>query len=386
VKLPLKKYLKHVYKTLFFYYRFFLQKRIVGRKKYIASIKRHFSENLSEIEYQTLVPKRKVKFNEIDKKFLDEDIDCNILIKKNKDKGYIQKEVFFCKLRNVKFFGHSGGLAIGKKPLLESTCTLTRLRNFTLTVDSILLKHRKMKGVYTSIMHIFNHVFYHFLIENIPRFYGISKMEESKINLIIPRHTPKWQFEILKIFLDDRFRLMTIYPNEVWHLEDFYFSSCWHIDCSSYIPKELVEFVRNKVFTYYGIKNKGKKRRLILSRAKMSTRRIKNREEFTILLKKYNFEEIHPQELSFKEQVEIFYSAEIVIGVAGSAFSNIIFSDNLKVIQIFPPDQIITHTMLFCKSLGFSFKYIIGYDENKRKDCKVELYQVEILIKELLGL
>ncbi len=380
--------LKHVFTDVFanflHYYRIYNQRKLISKKKYIPSIKTHFSTNLEEINYRTLIPQRKIEFTESEKAFFNENIICSKLIKKNKDKGYIQREVFLCKFQNITYFAPTGTLAIKDKPMIETACTLTRLKTIAKTVDSLLLKHRKMKGVYTSIMHVYNHVYYHFLIENIPRFYGISKIEDPKINLIIPKDTPGWQLEILRIFLDKRFDLMPIEINEVWELEKFYFSSFWHVDCSAYIPRELVDFMRKKIFNHYGINpNIERKRKIILSREKIKRRRILNRKDFLDLLERYNFENVNPQDLSFKEQVELANSADIIIGMVGSAFSNIVFGTNLKVIVIFPPSLIISHYLLFCKSLNFTYKYIIGYNENKKFDCEVNLKELEEILKEL---
>ncbi len=170
-------------------------------------------------------------------------------------------------------------------------------------------------------------------------------------------------------------------------LKNYYYSSFFFIDCSIYFPKELLNYMRNKVFTHYGIipKPKERNKRIILSRVKMGHRIIKNSVDFINLLKKYDFKVIHPQDLSFKEQVEIFNSAEIVIGMMGSSFSNILFGYNLKVIIFFPPSAIITHYMLFCKSLGFTYRYIIGHDQNEKHDCNIDLNKVEEIIKELIA-
>ncbi len=386
LRIRIKHLIEDLFNNILFYYRLFLQRQMVSKKKFIKNISNYYSENLDDIEYQNLVQKKKIKFTNEEKNFLDLNIICSKNIKKNKEKGYDQKEVFLCKLKNVKFFGHSGGLTKKKKSLLESTATLNRLRNYTRTVDSVLLIHRKMKGVYTSILHIENHVYYHFLIECVPRFYGISQIEESKINLIIPADTPNWQFEILKIFLDKRFKLIKINRNEVWRIENFYFSSLWHVDCSGYIPHELLAFLRKRIFDYYGInRNIERKRRLFLSREKIKQRHILNRKEFLELINKYDFEEIHPQDLTFKEQIELVNSAEIIIGVVGSAFTNIIFGTNLKLIEIFPPSRIVSHFMLLCKSLNFKHKYVIGYKENLKSNLYVDINEIEKLIKELLA-
>lgn len=384
-RISLKHFISDVYFSFLSYFRRYLQRRMVAEKKFIRSIFDYFSDKLDEIEYKKLAPRRHILFNEEEKQFLDLNIKCSKRIKRNKEKGYIQKEVFSCKFKNIKFFGHSGGFTFGKKPLLESTATLNRLRNYTFTVNTPLLIHRQMKGVFTSLMHIENHIYYHFLFEGIPRFYGILQIEEPEINLIIPENTAKWQIEIFKIFLDKRFKLLPIKKNEVWELENYYFPSFWHVDCSAYIPRELLNFFRNKIFEYYKIDTNIKRnRRLILSREKVKHRHILNRKQFLNLLKKYNFENVHPQDMTFKEQVELFNSAEIVIGMEGSAFTNVVFGTNLKVVVIFPSNYITTHWMLSSKSLNFTYKYTIGYNSTPKFDCKVDLDEVEKIIKELL--
>ncbi|KKK82160.1 hypothetical protein LCGC14_2806190 [marine sediment metagenome] len=132
------------------------------------------------------------------------------------------------KFQNIIFFAPTGTLAIKDKPMIETACTLARLKTIAKTVDSLLLKHRKMKGVYTSIMHVYNHVYYHFLIENIPRFYGISKIKEETINIIISDEIRKWKIEILKIFYEKSFNFIPIRRNEVWELENYYYSSLYY--------------------------------------------------------------------------------------------------------------------------------------------------------------
>ena len=374
-----------IYSILLRNYRYYLQKQMVSKKKFIPSIKQYFSKDLNEINYRTLIPKRKIEFTKEEKEFLNEDIACSKRIKNNRDKGYVQREVFSCRLKNVKFFGHSGVVVYDNKSLLDTACTLTRLYKFTRSVDNVFYKHKKMKGIYTSILGLFPFNFHHFLIENIPRFYGISKIKEETINIIISDEIRKWKIEILKIFYEKSFNFIPIRRNEVWELENYYYSSFFFIDCSIYYPKELLEYMRNKVFTHYGIIPKERNKRVFLSREKTGHRIIKNIVEFKNLLKKYDFEVIHPQDLSFKEQVEIFNSTEIVIGMMGSAFSNILFGNNLKVIIFFPPSAIITHYMLFCKCLNFPYRYIIGHDQNEIHDCNIDLSKAEELIKELIN-
>ena len=315
-------------------YLLFLHNKNVLKKKYIYDVKKYFANNLDEINYLIITPSFKISFNESDKKFLRENIQCSKTIKKNMNNGINRKEIYLCCFKNVKFFGYSGGIAYNNLPIIESTFGINRFKK-SITVDSAILKHRNMKGVYTSIMRYFDGInYYHWLIENVPRLYGICNLKEPEINLIVHKGISKVQLDTLKIFLDDRFKIIPIGLHEVWKLEKFYFSSFCTGGCSGYMPKKYLEFVKSKIINAYRNNIKNKNNRIYISRKKAPKRRLKNEKEFHNLIKKYGFIRIFAEDLSFRDQVKLFNSAKILISVHGAGLSNIIFSENLKIIEI----------------------------------------------------
>ena len=118
-KVPQYHFLLNIYFNFLDIFCAYLQKRMVLKEKYIPKIKKHFSD-LYEINYTKLISPQKIQFNNIELDYLNEDIACSKIIKKNKDRGYTQREIFLCKFQNIKFFGHTGVLAIKDKPLLET--------------------------------------------------------------------------------------------------------------------------------------------------------------------------------------------------------------------------------------------------------------------------
>jgi capsular polysaccharide biosynthesis protein len=68
-------------------------------------------------------------------------------------------------------------------------------------------------------------------------------------------------------------------------------------------------------------------RRLYISRGQVGTRQIVNEEETWHFLQSKDFEIIYPENHSISEQVNMFRNAEIVVGVKGAAFTNLIFSN-----------------------------------------------------------
>jgi len=67
-------------------------------------------------------------------------------------------------------------------------------------------------------------------------------------------------------------------------------------------------------------------RRLYLSRAKQGRRRIVNEKKVISLLRRHGFDVVYPERLSFKDQLELWANAEIVVAPAGSAMVNMIFA------------------------------------------------------------
>lgn len=62
------------------------------------------------------------------------------------------------------------------------------------------------------------------------------------------------------------------------------------------------------------------------SRKGEKTRHIENEDELIVLLNKYGFEIIYPNDLSLIEQIQIYYNAKIVIAAHGGSFTNIAFA------------------------------------------------------------
>lgn len=390
-------FFKNLKNRIFIRYLSYLQTQKVKRGKIIINIKSHFSDNLNEINYKTITPPKKIEFNKREKEFLNilrESVpkkDLDIYLRwstcpqpKDIPKLRNQREIFKCILKGAKFIGQSGGIIYKKQLLVESAFNIHRFKNIRM-IDSIFLKHRKMKGAYTSIMHYFLDAnYYHFLIDNVPRLYAISKIDEKEIYFIIPKGISRYQLEILNIFLDDRFRIIPIGLNEVWKVENFYFSSFCSSNCSGFMPKIYLDFVKNKMKGVYGIKTNKKDLRIYISRSKDRWRHIINENQIYNILTKYGFTIIHPRDESIKNQIKLFNSAEIIISSFGSGLSNLIFSDNCKVLELFPPYEVKSHFFMLSKALGLDYYYLKGYKQYNNNNFKIDLLEFEEIVKEMI--
>jgi capsular polysaccharide biosynthesis protein len=86
--------------------------------------------------------------------------------------------------------------------------------------------------------------------------------------------------------------------------------------------------MRGKVLerlTAQGVDLRRTGRRIVLSRRGLTQRQLVNEAEIIDTLTPHGFEVLHPEQLSFAEQIQTYHSADIIVGSASSALINCIF-------------------------------------------------------------
>ncbi|MCQ4333129.1 glycosyltransferase family 61 protein [Natronomonas sp. F2-12] len=106
--------------------------------------------------------------------------------------------------------------------------------------------------------------------------------------------------------------------------------------------------------------------RIYLSRANMDRRQVTNREQLVDTISDYGFESYSPESMKFAEQVALFKQANIIIGPTGSSFTNIIFSADANIIELFQPENFITWQFELSQVLDHEYHALFGdgVDEN----------------------
>lgn len=94
--------------------------------------------------------------------------------------------------------------------------------------------------------------------------------------------------------------------------------------------KKILNFCTN-------VRNK-KYRKIFIDRPS-GRRGIANKDELLSLLREYNIKPIKLENFSFLEQVEIFNSAKLIVGIHGAGLSNLVYSQKgTKVVELFQHD------------------------------------------------
>ena len=301
--------------------------------------------------------------------------------------GYWQKHLYACTLQNVTLLGNTGAIVKENKVISESAFDQVRLCiSPAYRSPAFMWKHRK-KGLYTSIFHLpwAQTSNFHWFYDSLPRLYTLLQLIKEPINLVVNKDIPAFQLETLQFIIKDNpnFSLTYISKHKKWKIEKYVFPSFVTNHSSGYLPPELGKFFRNKIWQGYQVQEQTPKTRIYISRSKARKRRVINEEAVIQALTANGFQVVYAEDLTYKQQVQVFYNAALVIAPHGAGLTNILFSKECHVVELHPADIIKPHYFLAAKALSFNYTYVIGSNSDNNLDFSIDIYQLLEKIKEI---
>ena len=277
------------------------------------------------------------------------------------------------------------------------------------------MRRRKLPGYSISLLKEHSHNYYHFLFECLPKLFLIENEILMKhpefhdgefktgVNILVDEDTPAQcvdyierysllphiriirveNIEIIKcdrlLYCSPFFNALDNTKNEVFNAGDFY------------VDKLAVDLVYARLSA--SAKAAGVPcKRLYLKRNSNQLRGLLNEGELEALLGRYGFEEAFPGELGLEDQVALFSQAEIIVGVSGAAFANMIHMQRDTNAIIFSPDLTLTNYFFFQRQAsvaGVNLWHVNTTSDLAEKtlhdDASVDLDGVELILKRLVG-
>ncbi|RAU83975.1 glycosyltransferase family 61 protein [Pontibacter arcticus] len=296
--------------------------------------------------------------------------------------GHRQKELSLYKLQDVTFFSHTGVIMINQKLIVESGLSVDRLtrskafRDFTLMLPS-----RLKKGIYTTIQHSHwadNNISLWF-IDSLPRAYILANTVQEPVTLLMWKGAHAYQKHTLEFLLKDypHIKIKYISKHHKIRISNFYLPSFVTASFSGYLPPDVSNWLREKVWQSYAIKRDNPKQRIYISRSKARFRRVLNETDLYPVLKKFGFKIVWPEDLDYGQQIQLFFDAEAIISPHGAGLTNILFAEKCKVVEFHPAKIVKGRYMLLCKGLGFDYTPIIGSKGDEIEDFTIPVTEVE---------
>jgi hypothetical protein len=305
--------------------------------------------------------------------------------------GVIQRpEIFVGELRDAWLCADNGVVCTGAHDVLVDI--EPRRIHFQ---DSVRRKpwamitgfQRRRRGLYSTINGIAAGNYYHWMIDCLPKLHSLALAEPLRtVTLLMPESLGEVQRESLAAMLPENFRVEFCPPQQWLRLETFLVPSLVSGYYCGWLPPDYYDFLRQSMFRRYGLAPvPGGRERLYVSRSRARFRRVENEPEVERLLKAYGFRMVYLEDLSFREQVELFHRAGMVIGASGAGLNLLVFCAQIPVVVLHPEAAPANFFHTMAKGLGQDYHFVThssGPDDNFTADV-AELQRV---LEEEVGL
>lgn len=234
----------------------------------------------------------------------------------------------------------------------------------------------------------------HLLLDTLPRIFSLYHAELTKINkleVFVPYNLSKEYIELMKYLIPkncelrvvDRNLNTKVTANTYYHLPYFTENS------KGYLPSDVLSFLKDKLTQYFAITQKSNKRRIYISRQDASKRKFTDEQPILQLLKDYGFETVQLEKYSIQEQIELFANIDMVIGIHGAGFTNLLWSKPCSVIEIFPSaNHNAWQYEYLAEACGHNY-YKIEFGGHKLNDAIIltpsKVNELELLIQKCVG-
>lgn len=252
-----------------------------------------------------------------------------------------------------------------KTPIIEKIFKNTLI----LKIPNILDKDIQ-SGIHFCKDHSNN--YFHWIIECLPRLSLIKQIDQN-VPLLIDSDVYPQSLEALNLLNIDNRPLIKLEKNKSYIVKKLYYPSQLSVlkdnyDLPNYQKDALysataVNFVRNSVLKSLNISPKMPNRKLYISRRLSGYRKLLNSTEIENFLVTQGFEIVHPENLSFYAQVQIFSEAKIIIGQSGAGMANFIFAPTeckiLMLLSNVPQANMhLFHSL--ARSINLNIEFLIG--------------------------
>jgi capsular polysaccharide biosynthesis protein len=166
-----------------------------------------------------------------------------------------------------------------------------------------------------------HHNFYHWMIEMLPRLISYDRCPQLQhVPLIVPKSAPKFVAESLRL---TGYQSKTIFlENGAYRFKKLHMLS--KLASTTEVSPDAVEWL-NKKFNDTSSTLIGPKK-IYVSRRDAKIRFVANETQLADILSEFGFETFVMSDLSLADQINLFRTAEFIVGPHGAAFANLAFS------------------------------------------------------------
>lgn len=194
---------------------------------------------------------------------------------------------------------------------------------YSLILNSISGELKRVPGPACWITDRWSVNYFHWLCDAIPRLYAIWKRQDD-LDLLLPADCERLAF-VLESLAPFRLRNVIFAPSK-GILRCGELTMPTKTSVSGNHNHDLIREVRKLYSDHFRLGDvQPGRRRIYISRKLANKRRVLNEEELLPVLKKYEFEVLYTETMSFREQMAAFAETELLLSLHGAGLTNMLF-------------------------------------------------------------
>jgi len=332
---------------------------------------------------------------------LKEDGSANFISGRASGRSYLFKEPFVCVLQDVTISGRYAAVQTSDGKLVADTITYdpynkayksnrinNAIENSLPTTTSFGFKtFRKRQSNATNsielaaVLHRPRPNYYHWMLEHVLKLRGVERFEAEtgrQVPLILPPNPPN--------YVEESIELLGFGENPVieWDNNPIVVQQLVVPSFPEPTPKTL-QWLRDTMKENVDIENEAGGWIYVSRQNTPRGRKVFNYSELETVFDEHGVKEVYCEELSLEEQIQIFSSAEGIIGPHGAGLANMVYASNTSVIELFNGYVRMPYYVL-APLLGHEYTAYSGtpVHENNKKERDLDFVANPNVVGELL--
>ena len=220
----------------------------------------------------------------------------------------------------------------------------------------------KIDGKVAILSSLSTHVYYHWMIDVLPRLGIIQKagINLEEIDWFVVNNTNKsFQQETLATLGIPNSKILTSDTHPHIQAQEMIVPSYpGHLD---WVPWDTIEFLRDNFLTQPSSDYNHYPERIYISRANASYRRVLNEDKVIDLLSQCGFTTVYLEKMSIAEQARLFAHAKVIVAPHGAGLTNLVFcSPKTKLVEFFSPRYLRTDYWMITEQLDMEHYFLVS--------------------------
>lgn len=253
-----------------------------------------------------------------------------------------------------------------------------------------------------SFLGVFAHIWAHSIVEFFPKFKALEYLVQSNVENITVLIPPIKDLQLRQLFIERlaalNVTILEVEKNVAVHAKEVYYmerptrftdheESIYIGDCV--IPNVVADYIKSEIVEKYNtevISSEYKK--IYITRRGGNGKNLEGAHEIEDFFVSHGFKVIEPNMTSLSDKIEMFQSAEVIVGLLGGAFTNMFMCrPGTKILMLTNhPRQFENYLSMVKSNFGVDILCVNGYDDNKKGNpthCsyKISLEKIKMACK-----